>query len=134
MMLKHPIPLAIIECPMPQIYRITKGPYPGELVDSIGALEAFALQYGPGRVDVDEQSLDPFPGTKVTCKAWGNAIHHQDGQVVLDPIPWQSRAIYRTTARPIAPRAQPISPTLAVTAALQRGPSDGYEESEEARG
>ena len=44
--------------------------------------------YGPGRYDVDEHSLDPFPGTKVSAQAWGKGIHHQDGQVVLNPIPW----------------------------------------------
>jgi len=74
---------------MPHIYRITKSPKVGELVDSVDALEAFAKERGPSRYDVDEHSLDPFPGTKVTARAWGKAIHHKDGQVVMDPIPWQ---------------------------------------------
>ena len=61
-----------------------------QILDSIESLEAFAREHGPGRYDVDEHSLDPFPGTKVSARAWGKVIHHQDGQVVLDPIPWQA--------------------------------------------
>ncbi len=76
------------EAPMPNVYRITKRPKLGKLVDSIESLAAFAHANGPGRYDVDEQSPEPFPGTKVTARAWGKVIHHPDGQVVLDPIPW----------------------------------------------
>jgi len=47
------------------------------------------LSHGTGRCDVDEHSRDPFPGTKVSARAWGKEIHHEDGQVVLDPIPWR---------------------------------------------
>ena len=72
------------------LFRITKGPDGGDILDSIKALEAFARENGPGRYDVDEHSLDPFPGSKVSSRAWGKVIHHPDGQVVLDPIPWQS--------------------------------------------
>jgi len=75
---------------MTHIYHITKSPNVGDLVDSVDALEAFARDYGPGRYDVDEHSLDPFPSTKVTARAWGKVIHHQDGRTAMDPIPWQS--------------------------------------------
>jgi hypothetical protein len=71
-----------------QIYRITKSPEVGDIVDSVDALESFAQEHGPGRYDFDEHSLDPFPGTKVTARAWGKLIHHKDGQVVMDPIAW----------------------------------------------
>ncbi|MGO9468101.1 MAG: hypothetical protein ACLQVF_28545 [Isosphaeraceae bacterium] len=54
---------------MPHIYRITKSPAVGDVVDSVDALEAFAREHAPGRFDVDEHSLDPFPGTKVTARA-----------------------------------------------------------------
>lgn len=69
-------------------FRISGGSHIGEIVSSIESLELFARDHGPGRYDVDEHSLQPFPRTKVTARAWGRVIHHQDGQVVLDPIPW----------------------------------------------
>ena len=71
-------------------FRISKCPDVGDILDSVEALTAVARDHGPGRYDVDERSLDPFPGTKVSARAWGQVIHHKDGQVVLDPIPWQS--------------------------------------------
>jgi len=74
---------------MTHVYRISKGPDLGDIHDSIEALPAFARDHDPGRYDVDEHSLDPFLGTKVSARAWGKVIHHKDGQVVLDPIPWQ---------------------------------------------
>jgi hypothetical protein len=51
-----------------------------------------AFRINPGRIGirVDEHSLDPFPGTKVSARAWGNVIHHKDGEVVLDPISRQA--------------------------------------------
>jgi len=73
---------------MPHIYRITKSPKVGEIVDSVDALESFARDHGPGRYDVGEHSLDPFPCAKVTARTSGKVIHHQDGHVVMDPIPW----------------------------------------------
>jgi hypothetical protein len=73
---------------MAQVFRIIKSPEVGELVDSIQAAERFARNHGPGRYHVDEHSLDAFPGTNVSARSWGNVIHHNDGQVVLDPIPW----------------------------------------------
>ena len=36
----------------------------GDILDSIESLEAFARDHGPGRYDVDEHSLDPFPGQR----------------------------------------------------------------------
>jgi hypothetical protein len=70
------------------IFRITKSPEVGEIVDSLEALKSFANENGSGRYDVDEHSLDPFPGTNVTARAWGKVIHQKDGQVVMDAIPW----------------------------------------------
>jgi hypothetical protein len=75
---------------MTHVYRISKGRDVGDIVDSVEALEPFARSHGNGRYEVDELSLDPFPGTKLSARAWGNVIHQKDGQVVLDPIPWQS--------------------------------------------
>jgi hypothetical protein len=71
-------------------FRISKGPTVGDLFDSIESLETFARDHGQGRYDVDEHSLDPFPGMKVSARSWGHAIHYQDGHVVLDRIPWPS--------------------------------------------
>jgi hypothetical protein len=73
---------------MVSIYRISKGPNVGGLVDTIEAIEDFARQHGPGKYHVAEHSLDPFLGTKVSARAWGKVIDHKDGQVVVDPIPW----------------------------------------------
>jgi hypothetical protein len=73
---------------MTQIYRILKGSDLGDVLDSLEALHAFARAHAPGSCDVDEHSLDSLPGTKVTARASGKVIHHQDGQVVVDPIPW----------------------------------------------
>jgi len=61
---------------MTHVYRITKSPDFGDLVHTVEALEAFARDHGPGRYDVDEHSLHPFPGTKATARAWGKVIHH----------------------------------------------------------
>jgi hypothetical protein len=74
---------------MTHIYRISKGPNVGDIIDSVESLEAFARDHGPGRYDVDEHAIDPFPGTKVSARAWIKVIYHPGGQVVLDPMPWQ---------------------------------------------
>lgn len=47
--------------PMTNVYRISKGPDVGDVLDSIEFVEAFASDHGPGRYDVDEHSLEPFP-------------------------------------------------------------------------
>ena len=75
---------------MTHVYRISKGPHVGDILDSVEALQSFARDHGPGRYDVDELSLDPFPGTKLSARGWDKAIHCEDGEVVLDPSPWQS--------------------------------------------
>jgi hypothetical protein len=75
---------------MLHVYRISKGAAVGDILDSVEALQACARDHGPGRYHVDEHSLDPFPGSNDSARAWGSVIHHQDGCVVLDPIPWQS--------------------------------------------
>jgi hypothetical protein len=67
---------------------VSQGQEVGEVVASIKAVEAFARDHGPGRYHVDEHSADPFPGSKSTARGWGSVIHHRDGQVALDPIPW----------------------------------------------
>ena len=75
---------------MPHVYRISKGQYVGEIVHSVEVLASFTIEHGPGRYDVDEHSFDPFPGSNVTAQAWGKVIHHKGGQVVMDPIPWET--------------------------------------------
>jgi len=65
------------------------GPDVGDILDSIEALPAFAREHGPGPYDVDEHALGPFRRSQVSARAWGKVIHHQDGQVVLDPSTWQ---------------------------------------------
>jgi hypothetical protein len=54
---------------MPHIYRITKSPDLGDIVHSVDDLKAFAPEHGPRRYNVDEHSLDPFPGTNITARA-----------------------------------------------------------------
>jgi hypothetical protein len=73
---------------MPHIYRITKSPEVGDIVDSVDVLKSFAQEHGTGRYNVDEHSSDPFRGANVTARASGKVIHHKDGQVVMDPIAW----------------------------------------------
>jgi hypothetical protein len=77
---------------MPHIYRITKSPEVGDIVDSVNAFKSFARDNSPGLYTVDEHSLDPFRGTNVTARAWGKVIHYEDGNVAMDPIPWESPA------------------------------------------
>jgi hypothetical protein len=60
---------------MTHVFRISKGPDVGDLLDSVESLEAFPRDHGSGRSDVDEHSLDPFPGTKVSASERGKAIH-----------------------------------------------------------
>jgi hypothetical protein len=47
-----------------QVHRISKGPEVCDILHSIDALRAFAREHGPGRYDVDEHSLDPFPANE----------------------------------------------------------------------
>jgi hypothetical protein len=78
----------IAETTVPPRLRIVRGPDIRYILDSIGSLDPFAREHGPGRYDVDEHSLDPFPGTNCPQGRCGKVTGHQDGQVVLDPIPW----------------------------------------------
>jgi hypothetical protein len=73
---------------MTQVYRISNGHDFGEIFDSVDALQKFARGHGPGRYDVDEHSLDPFHGTNVSARSRGKMIHHGDGALLADPIPW----------------------------------------------
>ena len=70
---------------MTHIYRISKGPGIGDILDSIESLETLAPDHGPGRYHVDEHSLDPFPGTRVSARAWGTVIHQPDGRIAVKP-------------------------------------------------
>jgi hypothetical protein len=70
---------------MTHVYRISKGPNVGDILDSIESLEAFARDHGPGRYHVDEHSLNPFPGRKVSARAWGTIIHQPNGRIALKP-------------------------------------------------
>jgi hypothetical protein len=71
-------------------FRVSKVPDRGDSVQLVEALEAFARNHGPGRSDVDEHSLDPFPGSNHVARAWGHLIHRQDGRVEMEPHPWLS--------------------------------------------
>jgi hypothetical protein len=76
---------------MPRILRVNDPDgEPIGTADSPDGIKRVIDGLGPGRYDVDEHSLDPFPGTKVSARAWGKVIHRQDGQVVLDQFPWQT--------------------------------------------
>jgi hypothetical protein len=55
---------------------------------SVETLEAFARGQGPGRYLVDEHSLDPFAGNKVSAREWGKANHRHGRLAALDRIPW----------------------------------------------
>jgi len=70
---------------MTRCFRISKGPDVADILGSVEALAAFARDHGPGRYDVDEHSLDPFPGSNVSARAWGKVVHQAAGQVVTDP-------------------------------------------------
>lgn len=71
---------------MSRVFRISKRPDVGDVVDLLEALAVFARAHGEGRYKVDEHFAEPFEGTKVTARAWGKVLHHRDGAVVLDPI------------------------------------------------
>jgi hypothetical protein len=71
---------------MPHVYRISKGPDVGQLVDSAESLEAFARDHGAGRYHVDEHSLEPCDGSNAKAHAWGTVIHQPDGRVAVKPF------------------------------------------------
>jgi hypothetical protein len=73
---------------MSRVYRVSKSPEVGEVVDSVQSAEAFARENGPGRYHVDEHAADYLPGSKSSARAWGNVIHQPGGHVVLEPHPW----------------------------------------------
>jgi hypothetical protein len=70
---------------MTHVYRISKVHDVGALINSIEAVESFARQHGRGRYHLDEHSLEPFPGTKVSAREWGTVVHQPDGRVALKP-------------------------------------------------
>jgi len=71
---------------MTHVYRITKSPVVGALVNFGEELELFARENGPGRYHVDEHSLEPFEGSNAKARAWGTVIHQPDGRVALKPF------------------------------------------------
>jgi hypothetical protein len=87
---------------MSGVFRISKGQDVGDILDSVEALPAFARDHGPGRYDVDEHSINLIGGTKVSARAWGKVFHLDDGQVVLEPIPWELQPTHRKTVSPVA--------------------------------
>jgi hypothetical protein len=76
---------------MTHVYRVSKALDVGDIVDSIESLEAFARDNGPGRYHVDEHAAESLPGSKSSAGAWGTVIHQKNGQVVLEPHPWDER-------------------------------------------
>ncbi len=46
---------------MTHIYRISKGPDVGDILDSVEAIQAFARDHGPGRYDVSVRSAYDHP-------------------------------------------------------------------------
>jgi hypothetical protein len=71
---------------MTHVYRITKSPDVGTLVDSEEDLEAFARDHGPGPYHVDEHSLDPFEGSNAKARGWGTIIHQPNGRIAVKPF------------------------------------------------
>jgi hypothetical protein len=69
------------------LYRISKGPNVGNILDSIEAFEAFSRDQIPGRYHVDEVSSDPFRSGH-TSRRWGVVNASPDGTVTLDRDPW----------------------------------------------
>jgi hypothetical protein len=72
---------------VPHLYRISNGPYVGDILDSIESVESFARDHGLSSYDVDEHSGDPFLGSHYVLRAWDRAIHYHSGHAVLDSIP-----------------------------------------------
>ena len=70
---------------MTHVFRISKGPVVGDILASVESCEAFARDHGPGRYHVDEHSLNPFPGRKVSARSWGTVIHQSNGRIALKP-------------------------------------------------
>jgi hypothetical protein len=59
---------------MTRVYRISKFPVVGDILDSVESLEAFARNHDPVGYDVDEHSLDPFTRTKVSERVGASVI------------------------------------------------------------
>jgi hypothetical protein len=72
---------------MTHVYRISKGPDVGDILDSIESLELFARDHGPGRYHVDEIIADPLPSGN-SYRRWGVVIAKQDGTVSVNRDPW----------------------------------------------
>jgi hypothetical protein len=77
MALRRFFPLALVRSSAQPLHRVLRM-----------LLVAFRIIRGRIGIRIHVHSFEPFPGTKVSARAWGKAIQHHDGQVVLDPIPW----------------------------------------------
>jgi hypothetical protein len=76
---------------MTHVYRISKGPDIGDILDSIESLETFARDDGPGRCDVDRHSLDVSRSGQ-TLSGWGVVIDRYEATVGADRDPSPSRS------------------------------------------
>jgi hypothetical protein len=72
---------------------ISKGSRVDDSLDSTQSLETFARDHGPGRYDVDERSLESFLSSDHVARDWGHVIRRQEGQIVVDPIPWPASGL-----------------------------------------
>lgn len=68
------------------MYRISKNPDVGQLVDTEQALEEFARENAPGRYRVDLHSLEPFEGSNAKARGVGVIIHQPDGRIAVKPF------------------------------------------------
>jgi len=82
-----PTAFAILGETVTRSFRSSKGPDVGDILYSIEALSAFAHTHGPGCLNVDEHSLDPFAGLNNSAKSCGRVIQQPGGRCVVDPVP-----------------------------------------------
>jgi hypothetical protein len=64
-------------------YHISNEAHVGGIVQTIDAIGAFARDHGPGCYVVNQHFPDPLHDSVELSKAWGKAIHHPDGKVVI---------------------------------------------------
>jgi hypothetical protein len=73
----------------PASYRISRTGYEPIIdVDTVEALEQAFRSSEPGLYHVDEISSDPLPSGH-TSRRWGVGIKPHDGDVVIEPDPWE---------------------------------------------
>jgi hypothetical protein len=64
-------------------YHISNEAGCGGIVQTVGAIGAFARDHGPGCYAVDVHFPDLFDDSVDSSKAWGKVIHHLDGKVAI---------------------------------------------------